>query len=421
MITRRTPHYAPIAVGAALALVLALGSGVSGQSPSASATPATGAATPIPSACPPAPSAVPGASPGTSTDACVTATGTFTWQQADVPGIDAGSLIPQYMAINGAGDMSLLGNAYPDQSKSRAWHSTDGLTWTAAKLAWGAKTSTAGAAQGLAVLGEGFLTIGDAGDGWTARSPTGETWTVDRKAVDGGKRWASLYAVTSTPDGAAITGTLGPMPGTPVPAKGFEYPQAVWTTTDGKVWKRTSLPDAGTTSAPTAIAATPSGLLAVGAQGHTTSGVADEPPALWIAPDGVRWQSVPLPFVDGDSYLRSLTATASGLLLVINEYRDKKAYAATIWSSTDGLTWHQVYKTEPYVASASYGPLGVVMATDSTLLRSVDDGATWSATPLPASFVGSYNSLLAQTPDGRLVAGFNAPDLSSASLWVGTR
>ena len=334
-----------------------------------------------------------------------------------MPGIETAGIAPNYMAVNSAGDMSLLGNAYPDQRKSRAWHSTDGLTWTPAKLDWGAKKDAGGTAGGIAVVGDQFLTIGDAGDGWTALSPTGEMWTVDKKAIDGGKRYASLTALTSTPDGAAAGGSLWPAVGTPVSSKGIDVVPAVWTATDGKAWKGARLPGSGTNAIMTAIAATPTGLLAAGAQGH---GVADEPAALWIAPDGVTWQSVPLPFIDDESYLRSITATASGLLLVINQYHDKKAYTATIWSSTDGISWHQVDRVEPYVASASYGPLGVVMSTDTKLLRSLDDGATWSEMALPAVVSGAYNSLLAQTPDGRLIGGFSATDPSGSSLWVGT-
>ncbi len=129
---------------------------------------------------------------------------------------------------------------------------------------------------------------------------------------------------------------------------------------------------------------------------------------------------MPLPFIDDESYLRSLTATGTGLLLVLNRYRDRMAYAATVWSSTDGLTWQQVYSTEPSIGSASYGPLGVVMSTPTTLLRSVDDGATWSETPRPAVAEGSSITMLAQTPDSRLIAGLTTADRSSSSLWVGT-
>jgi hypothetical protein len=368
-------------VGAALVLLVVLGAGVLALSPSAAPSPAFATAT----------------------------SDTFTWQEADVPGMDKNGTIPSYLAVNGAGDMSLLGNAYPDQRKSRAWHSTDGLTWTPSKLDWKAKKNEGGAVSGIAVVEDQFLTIGNDSYGWTATSPTGETWKVDKKAVGGGKRYALLGALTSTPSGAAAGGgSMASQTGTdPVPA--------VWTTTDGKAWSRTDLPPSSTPLI-TTIAATPSGLLAAGAVGQ----IGTVPSALWVAPDGLTWQVGPLSFLDAESYLRSLIATPSGLLMTVNKYHDKKGYAATIWSSADGLSWHQVYATAPYVVGASYGPLGVVIATDSTLLRSTDDGATWSEAPLPSVEAGSYAWLVAQTPDARLIVGYYTTHGSSSTLWVGT-
>ena len=189
-----------------------------------------------------------------------------------MPGIDRNGIIPSYMAVNGAGDMSLLGDASPDQRKSKAWHSTDALTWTPAKLDWKAKENEGGTASGIAVVEDQFLTIGNNSYGWTATSPTGETWKVNKKAVDGGQGYALLVALISTPGGAAAGGQFtSSQPGTdPVPA--------VWSTTDGKAWSRTDLPPSSTPLV-TTIAATPSGLLAAGAVGE----IGTVPSALWVA------------------------------------------------------------------------------------------------------------------------------------------
>ena len=415
MITRQTARHAHGAVVTAFALVMALGSLAAAQSPSISPQPTGRAAPSAPATCPPTLSTGPAASAGASTGPCATTPASFTWEQAAVPGIDTGGITVNYLAINSAGDMSMLGNAFPDQRKSKAWHSTDGLTWTPAKLDWRAAKDAGGATGGIAIVGDQFLAIGNNSGGWTALSKTGETWKVDKQGIDGGKRFALPYAITTTPDGAAAGGTSGRT------QTATHTLPAVWTTTDGTSWKRTELPPSGQAFI-TAIAATSSGMLAAGAQGVFGADglVRTEAPALWVAPDGVTWQSVPMPFVGDGALLRSLTATASGLLLVLNDYRDKNAYAGTIWSSTDGLAWHQVFSTEPFLLMASYGPLGVFMSTPTKLLRSMDDGATWSETPLPAAVAGSFNTLLAQTPDGRLIAGFYAGDNSGSSLWVGT-
>ena len=415
MIARQTARHAPGSLGAALALVLALASVVVAQSPSITPQPTGGAATPAPLTCLPTPSTGPGASPGASTGTCASSLASFTWQRADVPGIDTGGITVNYLAINGAGDWSMLGNAFPDQRKSKAWHSTDGLTWTPAKLDWRAAKDAGGASGGIAVVDDQFLAIGNIGDGRTALSTTGEKWNVDKHGLDGGKRQALPFAITTTPDGAATGGISGKT------QTATDTVPAVWTTTNGTTWERTELPPSGNAFI-TAIAATPAGLLAAGAQGaFGVDGLTrTQAPALWVAPDGVTWRSVPLPFVGDGALLRSLTATKSGLLLVLNDYRDKAAYAGTIWSSTDGLAWHQVFSTEPYLLMASYGPLGTFMSTPTKLLRSVDDGATWTETQLPAAVAGTFNTLLAQTPDGRLVVGYYAPDNSGSSLWVGT-
>lgn len=409
MIPSRMLRVAHGVVAVMLGLVVALAAGAFAQSPSTVPPSIGGAPSQALAACPPKIFATPGASPGASSEPCpAPAIDSFTWQQADVPGIEQDGIIPSYLAVNGLGDMSLLGNAYSDQRKSRAWHSTDGLTWTPARLAWKAKENEGGGASGIAVVDNQFLAIAGNSFGWTALSPTGETWKVDKKAMDGGKGLTLPGALTSMPDGAAAAGQTSASQAWTDPTP------AVWTTTDGKAWSRTDLPPSGT-SLPTMIAATPSGLLAAGAIGQ----IGTEPSALWVVPDGVTWQSVPMSFLDAESYLRTLIATPNGLLLGANRYHDKKPDGATIWSSPDGLDWHQVYATAPYVSASSSGPLGIVISTDSKLLRSTDDGATWTESPLPVVAAGLYAWLVAQTPDGRLMVGYYPTD-GSSSLWVGT-
>ncbi len=381
----------------ALALTFVVGASAAGRFPSH----VTAASPVVPGPSSPTPSSLPASSlaPGEG----------FTWQRADVAGLPPSGIALVFLATNSGGDMSLMGNAFPDQRTSAAWHSTNGRTWAPAKLAWGARKDAGGASNGVVTIGDQFLTIEDNPSGSTALSPTGQRWTVDKQGVNGTKRQALLGAVTSTPDGAAAGGmyahSLTATTTTP----------AVWTTPDGLAWHRSDLPPNGHAFI-TAMAALPSGLLAAAAQGQ---GAAD-PAALWVAPDGVTWQAVPLPFLDTDSYLHTLIATDSGLLIVLDEYQGYEAYASSVWSSPDGITWHRVLALDEYIATVSYGPLGVVMTGRSELLRSADDGATWSATPLSAEFDGTVGTVLAQTPDGRLIAGTIALDYSSPALWVGT-
>ena len=59
------------------------------------------------------------------------------------------------------------------------------------------------------IVRDQFLAIGNNSGGWTALSKTAETWKVDKQGIDGGKRFALPYAITTTPDGAAAGGGGG--------------------------------------------------------------------------------------------------------------------------------------------------------------------------------------------------------------------
>ena len=85
---------------------------------------------------------------------------------------------------------------------------------------------------------------------------------------------------------------------------------------------------------------------------------------------------MPAPVIDAASRVRSLTATSTGLLLVLDQVQDNGVpLSSTIWSSADGLTWQLVHSVDSPVSAAGHGPLGVVMTTNTDLLTSVDDGA----------------------------------------------
>ena len=111
-------------------------------------------------------------------------------------------------------------------------------------------------------------------------------------------------------------------------------------------------------------------------------------------------------------------------MLVVQEYPQSGPRSFTIWRSADGLAWEQapVDSSESVVMAASHGPLGSIFATPTTLLLSADDGVTWSETPQGATFEADTIYMLAQTPDGHLLAGTMAQKggKNHVAMWVGT-
>ena len=331
-------------------------------------------------------------SPAASTDPAANA-GSLSWQKATLP--DATWSAPTYLgsiALDADGAMTMVARPQrPTDPSMNAWRSSDGLTWKSVRPADGEQKQQAWAWSGVGTAGGQFVAIGVGGT--TFLSDTGAKWKMTKQGIQG----ARPGVVISTPTGVAVAGS-GPAG------------EAVWTTTDGKAWSHPPFPE-GVLPIST-MAATPSGLLA--AASWST-------PELWLAPDGATWQSVPLPFEDASSRNQALTGTGGGLLLAVAQVDENGVpVSATIWSSVDGLSWQQVRSVDSPVTASSFGPLGVVMATRTDLLTSADEGATWTQSPLPAELAGSVVTVLAQTLDGRLLAGSLGPAEGEVAMSVGT-
>jgi len=373
--------------------LVALGQSPSGSPPSPPASPevSPGVPTPAPTPCLTVATPGPDGSPPADPSACTATESGFAWQQATLPGPSSGAWPVHGMAANGGGDMVLLGQAAGAKGKPLAWHSPDGLTWDAVKLAW----PKGMAPVAVATVGNAFVAIGGGKTGTaTAVSGAGDRWTVKKSGIPGA---TSLLGITSTNDGAAVVGTSGK---TSVPT--------VWSTQNGYAWTKASLPVTGPVSPPTLIASSPTGLI----------GAASSDGSLWVAPDGVTWQSTPLPATDAGSVVAALTGTPTGLLLVLDQGPVGGPASSSIWVSADGLAWLEVHATTgTALLHASSGASGIVVQAEHMLVTS-PDGVTWVERPLTE--FDSLVSTLTQTPGGRVVVSGTSTDLANGAVWVGT-
>lgn len=394
--SRRWLGHATIAIG--LAMALASGGAVVAQSPSvAPASPDASfpAATPLPTPCvepaPPSPAASPDAAATPAAPVCPPSGSGYSWRRVELPA--TGGVWPvRGVAVNGGGDMVVLGQTPGEKGKPLAWHSVDGVTWDAVKIAWPRKTGP----FGLATLGNQFLAIGGgAGGPVIATSGAGDRWAVRKPGIKGATGFLDL---ATTADGVALLGTTGKAP-----------VAAVWTTFDGQAWTKAALPPSPLGDPATLIAASPIGMLGAASRGGS----------LWVAPDGVTWMSVPLPTSVPDTYPAAITGIPAGLMLVLNHLPSGGTPDSSVWTTTDGTTWQQVHSLAgSALFHASSGPSGILIQGTSTLVTSLD-GVTWTDRPL-IDFAGYYLIGLTQTPDGRVLTAGQTIDGTDGAAWIGT-
>ena len=258
------------------------------------------------------------------------------------------------------------------------WRSVDGLSWDRLALADGGGAIVRGAARHDEVL----VLVGDRGGGgrrtpaaWVARGgaeptpvsagfPSGGATVLVRQVVDGaggsggflaqgtvdgrvalwrshdGASWerveglAEVFGPTSavaqlaaTVSGVVAVGAEGATP-------------AAWWSTDGLHWSRASVVETRPGRI-TAVATGPEGILATGSAVATDAGPAGAPvrrqvPAVWRSTDGQSWEAVAATFdsADGGPELKALVRTDTAFVVT-----GGGAQARRLWSSADGRAW----------------------------------------------------------------------------------
>jgi hypothetical protein len=361
------------------------------RSPNPSPTAASAASRPIPS---PSPSGMASAKPSTGAD--------LAWERHDQPAHT------HLTAIAFSGRAFLAFGSDPDAQvpSPRLWRSADGSTWKPDHLSDAfspvAGTSRVFAVTSLAASGSRLVAVGAStlSDGSLARAAAwvsnddGATW---RPADVGGADDASMLAVAHTPSGWVAVGADG-QSGPSTQLTGIRG-TAAWTSSDGSRWTRVE-----TASAPAGGLASQ---LALGTTGLVASGDllsdADAGAARWASADGSAWTPLAQP-----DLARASETIAAGTAVLAGSDRDRNA---GIWSGPDGADLQPVDLgglqppngvTMSKVGSA--GPCWVVAGVDaradvaSIVTWSSADTRTWNL-----QTIGSSNVTALAAGGGRVV------------------
>ena len=409
-----------------------------------------------------------------------------TWQKADIPQSD-GSHGPVVALASGSGRVFAAreGRSRKDRKQAVFFGSDNGISWGKAGVIDRGKYERLAAFHGSEA---GLAALVPLTDGKTAvqRSTDGATWTSeDRLDPEDG---LTLVQAAALPKGVLVLGRRGTHAFMAVPgARGGDVDMlgisgaitpdravtrlvsaggtvlalgsgtgdgAVWSTRDGRSWKRAAGADLAGDGQQrlTGAAHGPGGWVAVGRGADRTKpllvtsrdgaswtrakitdrdgelhGAAYGPGGYVAVGTGMAWRSGDLAswtegtgdLADGD--LRDVTAVPDGYVAV----GDRKDRGPTAWTSTDGKEWTAVEVPRPQgVASAT---LTAVAARGGTLTAigsgggqsfvatSADGGRTWRSQALPAITLTAVTA----SPRGFVIAGDpSGAGRSDVSLWT---
>ena len=251
------------------------------------------------------------------------------------------------------------------------------------RVAWLAAGSIVPVGPNVAVYGwsGGFVAVASsAGD--TVGAQTTPT-VITTTASDDGMRWSVPRTIdTSGIDGAlqiagvvhgsaglllvgeTVSGTCGGPP----------WISALWSSSDGRAWRRLELPKDFVTGRAETLEGGPAGFIATGLRNDgTTAGI-------WASPDGTSWRSLPVPRVSrGTVVVSGATSVAGGFVLsgaVLGPEGCGGATALTpsLWWSSDGAQWTR--DTIAETAPADDAGMSVHRISDHALVAIETRGST---------------------------------------------
>ncbi len=247
------------------------------------------------------------------------------------------------------------------------WHSSEGTEWTRLEIGGDLDPSDIyfNAAVGTA---DGWVVVGNRQDGSSGEiwaSHDGVTW--DSVLVqEAGLPGLTLSDVAVTPGGLIAVGTVSGPDGT--------YDGAIWTSPDGRVWKRVGVDDLALAGAGEAqlrhVVPYSGGIYVVGSYGSTEDrerceqlGMATPlgagPPGTaiscgwgtdhqWISADGAGWRRINPADAAGEFPIEFRVVVAGGPgLLVLGESSAAGSPDTRLFASTDGVLWTAVDPARP--------------------------------------------------------------------------
>jgi hypothetical protein len=219
--------------------------------------------------------------------------------------------------------------------------------------------------------------------------------------------WARIVALPA-PDASSISAAVAS--GGAVVAVGTSGGRAaVWRSLDGAAWTVTTLaapPTAGATELLTAIAATDGGFVA---GGYEESATAQKMATLWRSSDGVTWSRASV--TDQTAAIEEeITGIAAGpsALVAVGIAGDERRGMAAVWRSVDGgASWQPVASPSfaagrmlatAVIAGSGPGFVAVGENVDQTAAAAWTsaDGSSWSAAPAQSG-LGNFGLQMVMT------------------------
>jgi len=236
-------------------------------------------------------------------------------------------------AVAGQGGMLVAVGARSGSNRGLLWTTTDGLTWRDGGYAFAGNIEVVGVAAGAGsfVVAGSFRTPPDASG---FRRLVGAAWTSGD-----GRTW-DRFVMPSDADAGDFRLTFITFAGSRFVALGRAsdtdaHPgMLVWTSTDGREWRRGQDIAIGRNGSVADIALGPSGALV--AVGWTTATPSHA--AAFTSPEGLRWTPVPDgPTLEG-AVMRGL-ACDERHCLAVGESAGASPSNAAAWTTADGVTW----------------------------------------------------------------------------------
>ncbi len=301
---------------------------------------------------------------------------------ADEPAFDDASL----RAIASRGGQVVAVGARSGSARGLLWTTTDGVAWRDRGYAFAGNIEVVGVAAGPSsfVVAGSFRTPADAsgarrlmGAAWTsADAATWDRFTMPVDTETGDFRLTYVTFVGSRFVALGRASDIDAHPG-----------MLVWTSTDGRAWRRGQDIPVGRDGSIDDIALGPGGALI--AAGRTTADPSRA--AVFTSSDGLRWTHVP----DGPdlagAVMRALACDEQHCLAV-GESASSSPSNAAAWTSADGVTWSRTGQTS---ALGDVGMVDVALIGDRAVaigwatapfesVTYVDRAAFW--TTLPVTF-----------------------------------